>query len=934
MSATASEGWKLTAQGANGTTVSPGATVDLNNADGNLVVSKTAANNDVTFNLAPNIALTSVTTGNAKLDTSGLIIQGGPSVTTSGINAAGAKISNVQAGTASTDAVNVSQLNAVVASGETHYYSVNDGGTQGGNFANDGATGLNAIAAGVGASASGAGSVVMGSGASDHGNANATIVGDGASIAAGVTGSNVALGQGSSVTSAAVSTSNAIIDGQSYSFAGATPEGVVSVGASGVTRQITNVAAGQLSAASTDAVNGSQLYATNQAIQAANSMASEGWNLQAQGANGTNVAPGATVNLTNSDGNVVISKTTANNDVTFNLAPNLTLSSVTTGNTTLNTNGLSILNGPSVTTSGIDAAGAKIIGVAAGTASTDAVNLAQLNAAVASTETHYYSVNDGGTQGGNFANNGATGLNALAAGVGAQAESSGAVAIGSQAQVSVAGGVAIGEGSVSDRPIAPAQGTIPNGGTHAIPFNTSDETLLGAVSFGSATGASYRQLTNVADGTAQQDAVTIRQLAGALDSFAVTGTEYFHVNSTLADSLAIGSQSVAVGPTTVVNGDFGVGIGDGAIVDSTAPGGVGIGEDAHAAQADAIAIGSGSTASGAQSIASGANAHASGAASLALGSGAQSSAADALAIGAGANASFVNSIALGAGSATLVGPLANYTAFGLSGQQTSSGELNIGNRQITGLAAGATAGDAVNVAQLQAVQAQLAQQIADINAGGNSGGNGTPMFVANTSTTSATPAATGKGAAAGGAGAVASGADSTAIGSGSQASAAGSTAIGNAAVSTGANSIALGASSRDDGRANVVSVGSDGSDRQISHVAAGTQADDAVNVSQLNASLAQANAYTDQRFNQVQQGITDLARNAYSGIAAATAMTMIPEADAGKTMSIGIGTGGYRGYQAVALGGNARINPNLKLKAGMSVTSGGLVFGVGAGVQW
>ncbi|WP_277184954.1 hypothetical protein [Caballeronia sp. BR00000012568055] len=95
--------------------------------------------------------------------------------------------------------MNVSQLNAAVAAGETHYYSVNDGGTQGGNFANDGATALNAIAAGVGAAASGAGSVVMGSGASDNGNANATVLGGGASIAAGVAGSNVALGQGSSV---------------------------------------------------------------------------------------------------------------------------------------------------------------------------------------------------------------------------------------------------------------------------------------------------------------------------------------------------------------------------------------------------------------------------------------------------------------------------------------------------------------------------------------------------------------------------------------------------------------------------------------------------------------------------------------------------------------------------------------------------------------
>jgi trimeric autotransporter adhesin len=51
-----------------------------------------------------------------------------------------------------------------------------------------------------------------------------------------------------------------------YTFAGANPAGVVSVGSAGNERQIQNVAAGQVTATSTDAINGSQLYATNQAI--------------------------------------------------------------------------------------------------------------------------------------------------------------------------------------------------------------------------------------------------------------------------------------------------------------------------------------------------------------------------------------------------------------------------------------------------------------------------------------------------------------------------------------------------------------------------------------------------------------------------------------------------------------------------------------------
>ncbi|MFM0047910.1 adhesin, partial [Paraburkholderia sediminicola] len=95
-----------------------------------------------------------------------------------------------------------------------------------------------------------------------------TVLGQGASVVAGVTGSNVALGQGSTVTAAAVPTAGATIGGTSYTFAGATPAGVVSVGSAGATRQVTNVAAGQLSSSSTDAVNGSQLFATNQQVSA------------------------------------------------------------------------------------------------------------------------------------------------------------------------------------------------------------------------------------------------------------------------------------------------------------------------------------------------------------------------------------------------------------------------------------------------------------------------------------------------------------------------------------------------------------------------------------------------------------------------------------------------------------------------------------------
>ncbi|WP_322107412.1 hypothetical protein, partial [Paraburkholderia sp. J41] len=65
-----------------------------------------------------------------------------------------------------------------------------------------------------------------------------------------------------------VATASGTIGGTTYTYAGGTPVGVVSVGSSGNARQITNVAAGQVTAASTDAVNGSQLYATNTQVTA------------------------------------------------------------------------------------------------------------------------------------------------------------------------------------------------------------------------------------------------------------------------------------------------------------------------------------------------------------------------------------------------------------------------------------------------------------------------------------------------------------------------------------------------------------------------------------------------------------------------------------------------------------------------------------------
>lgn len=170
-------------------------------------------------------------------------------------------------------------------------------------------------------------------------------------------------------------------------------------------------------------------------------------------------------------------------------------------------------------------------------------------------------------------------------------------------------------------------------------------------------------------------------------------------------------------------------------------------------------------------------------------------------------------------------------------------------------------------------------------------------------------------------GAAAQAADSSATAAGTNALAAGSNsvALGAGAAATAANSVALGANSVAS-EANTVSVGSPGNERRITNVAPGMNPTDAVNLSQLGA---------------VQSNVNQVARMAYSGIAGAAALTMIPEVDPGKTLSVGIGTAGYQGYQAMAVGFSARITNNLKVKGGVAINgAGGSTYGAGASYQW
>ncbi|RAD81901.1 adhesin, partial [Burkholderia multivorans] len=162
-----------------------------------------------------------------------------------------------------------------------------------------------------------------------------------------------------------------------------------------------------------------------------------------------------------------------------------------------------------------------------------------------------------------------------------------------------------------------------------------------------------------------------------------------------------------------------------------------------------------------------------------------------------------------------------------------------------------------------------------------------------------------------GADATAAGDRSTSVGNGASATAAHSIALGSDAVASGTNSVALGHASVAD-RDDTVSVGAAGRERKIAHVADGVLPSDAVNMRQLHS----------------------VARRAYGGVAAATALSMIPDVDAGKTIAVGIGTGGYLGYQAVALGASVRFGENLKLRAGASLNAATTTWGAGASYSW
>mgnify|MGYP000936099503 CR=1 FL=1 len=241
----------------------------------------------------------------------------------------------------------------------------------------------NAYAVGNNSTASADGAMILGSTASVTGK-NGVALGNNTKVA---NENAVAIGNGSE-TAAAVATQSATINGEAHNFAGVNPTSTVSVGKAGAERTITNVAAGRISATSTDAINGSQLYAMTTEIDKGvvyagdvkAAAAPDNKFTQKLGTQ-TNIVGGVTDESKLSDNNIgVVSNGT--DTLNVKLAKDLNVESVTTGTTVINNNGLTIGGKSFITPNGINANNTPITNVADGNVapnSKDAVNGGQLN---------------------------------------------------------------------------------------------------------------------------------------------------------------------------------------------------------------------------------------------------------------------------------------------------------------------------------------------------------------------------------------------------------------------------------------------------------------------------------------------------------------------------------------------------------------------------
>ena len=247
----------------------------------------------------------------------------------------------------------------------------------------------NAYTVGSNSTVSADGAMVLGSSASVTGK-NGVALGNNTKVA---NENAVAIGNGSE-TAAAVATPSATINGVAHNFAGVNPASTVSVGKAGAERTITNVAAGRISDVSTDAINGSQLYAVTTEMDKGVAYAGD-VKAAAAAANKftrklgeqTNIIGGVTDTSKLTDGNIGV---VSNGKDTLNikLAKDVKVDSVTTGGTVINNNGLTVGGKTFVTPNGINANNTSITNVlSGGTTDSNAANIGDVKKAAAGAKT-------------------------------------------------------------------------------------------------------------------------------------------------------------------------------------------------------------------------------------------------------------------------------------------------------------------------------------------------------------------------------------------------------------------------------------------------------------------------------------------------------------------------------------------------------------------
>ncbi|HHT8995092.1 TPA: YadA-like family protein [Burkholderia cenocepacia] len=753
----------------------------------------------------------------------------------------------------------------------------------------------------------------------------------------------------------------------------------VTMNPGGTATKVTNVAAGDVSANSTDAVNGSQLYDTNQNVtrlgDTLNHIAGD-TSQSYTDRNGTGIryartneaglaqtdafaqAPGSTAvgySATASADNALAlgREATASHAGSVALGANSIADGSTLGNAAYNpgTGPLAGTNPVGEVSIGSGGAERRITNVAAGSVDTDAVNVSQLK----SVETSVGNVSDRAVKYDGSPGDPKTQIT-LDGPASTDGGKTGGTKITNVAQGDVSGSVALGANAIADGATLGNAAYNPGTGTLA------GTNPVGELSIGSSGAA--RRITNVAAGAGDTDAVNVSQLkslqasvvdwsAGAVkyDRNPDGTIDYTHVTMNPGGAPAA-ITNVAAGELSATSTDA----VNGSQLYETNRNVTRLGD-----QVDTIANGGGIKyfhANGGTAPLP--DSQANGVGSAAMGPAATASGVDSVAVGNGAVAGKDGDVALGAGSVADRG--AEQYAGKYSGAQNSTaGTVSVGapgaERTVSNVADGREATDAVNVRQLDgAVKEakdytdQQVQKVAGdvVNVGDDvrklgdrmtnvegdvtrvkNGAGG--MFQVSQDQTPVAPAVSGSNAVAGGAGAVASGANSTALGNQASATGSNSSAIGNGAKASGSNSVALGAGS-DGSRDNAVSMGATGRERQIVNVAPGTAGTDAVNVNQLRAMEHGLGS----QIAGVRSDMQSLDHRLTAGVAAAMAMASLPQAYLpGKSM-VALGGGAWRGESGVALGlSTVSDNGNWVLKGSASSTSrGDLGASVGVGYQW